>query len=113
MNSVKSGAGLDDIYKPSLWYFDELAFLRDKELQQDGVSSLDDGDEDGNEGSIDNIDSSTSGTESQYILISQREKKMDMESKHYEAPSLACAHLQQSNDSLDTLARSWAQEFRN
>ncbi|KAK7078091.1 hypothetical protein SK128_022192, partial [Halocaridina rubra] len=54
MNSVESGSGLDDIYKPSLWYFDELAFLRDQELQQDGVSSLDDG-EDGNEGSIDII----------------------------------------------------------
>ncbi|KAK7028242.1 hypothetical protein SK128_004374 [Halocaridina rubra] len=74
MNSVKSGAGLDDIYKPSLWYFYKLAFLRDQELQQDGVSSLDDWEEDGNEGSIDNI---------------------------------------QSNDSIDTLARSWAQEFRN
>ena len=36
-----------------------------------------------------------------------------MESKRYEALSLACAHLQQSNDSIDTLARSWAQEFRN
>ncbi|KAK7073980.1 hypothetical protein SK128_023216, partial [Halocaridina rubra] len=54
MSSVKSGARLDDIYKPSLWYFDELTFLRDQELQQDGVSSFDDG-EDGNEGSIDYI----------------------------------------------------------
>ena len=34
MNSVKSGAGSDHVYKPSLWYFDELAFLRDQELQQ-------------------------------------------------------------------------------
>ncbi|KAK7079445.1 hypothetical protein SK128_003284, partial [Halocaridina rubra] len=47
-----------------------------------------------------------------YILISQREKKkLDMESKRYEALSLACAHLQQSIDSIDTLAWSWAQEF--
>ncbi|KAK8393608.1 hypothetical protein O3P69_006728 [Scylla paramamosain] len=73
MNSVKSGAGSDDVYKPSLWYFDELAFLRDQELQQEGVSSLDDGEQDGNEGSIDHTEPSTSATESQrYILIPQR-----------------------------------------
>ncbi|XP_063889616.1 uncharacterized protein LOC135116204 [Scylla paramamosain] len=115
MNSVKSGAGSDDVYKPSLWYFDELAFLRDQELQQEGVSSLDDGEQDGNEGSIDHTEPSTSATESQevYSHTSKRTKKCDMESKRYEALSLACAHLQQSNDSIDTLARSWAQEFRN
>lgn len=58
---------------------------------------------------------STSGTESQevYSHISKKKKKLDMESKRYEALSLACEHLQQSNDSIDTLARSWAQEFRN
>ena len=35
-----------------------------------------------------------------------------MQSKRYEALSLACSHLKQSNDSIDILAKSWAQEFR-
>ncbi|XP_045130420.1 LOW QUALITY PROTEIN: uncharacterized protein LOC123515665 [Portunus trituberculatus] len=139
MNSVKSGAGSDDVYKPSLWYFDELAFLRDQELQQ-GVSSLELGKKMVMRGinrsyfladevalrehvgacvlltsSTPNPEPSTSATESQevYSHTSKRKKKCDMESKRYEALSLACAHLQQSNDSIDTLARSWAQEFWN
>ena len=55
LNSMKSGAGVDDdIYTPSLWYFDDLSFLRDQEVQQPGVSSMDD-EIDDNVESIDNI----------------------------------------------------------
>ena len=46
LDSMKSGAGVDDIYTPSLWYFNDLSFLRDQEVQQPGVSSMDDGDDD-------------------------------------------------------------------
>ncbi|XP_037917861.1 uncharacterized protein LOC119655801 [Hermetia illucens] len=31
-SSEKSGAGADDIYKPSLWYFDLLHFLNDQDF---------------------------------------------------------------------------------
>jgi hypothetical protein len=31
--SRKSGSGLDDIYIPTLWYFNDLEFLRDQEEQ--------------------------------------------------------------------------------
>ena len=39
--SKKSGAGTDDIYLPSVWYFEELEFLRDHEIQISGTSTMD------------------------------------------------------------------------
>ncbi|KAJ8952809.1 hypothetical protein NQ318_008126 [Aromia moschata] len=41
--STKSGTGEDDIYKPSLWYFDKLEFLNDPEKREsfDGESDVD------------------------------------------------------------------------
>lgn len=39
--SIKSGGGTDDVYVPSLWYFDELDFLRDQETQIQGTSTMD------------------------------------------------------------------------
>ncbi|XP_022181454.1 uncharacterized protein LOC111041489 [Myzus persicae] len=44
--SKKSGAGIDDVYLPSVWYFNELEFLRDHEVQISGTSTMD---EDGEE----------------------------------------------------------------
>ena len=41
LESENSGAGIEDIYKSSLWYYDDLTFLRDQEMQQDGISSMD------------------------------------------------------------------------
>ena len=37
--SMKSGGGTDDMYMPSLWYFDELDFLRDQKIQ--GILTID------------------------------------------------------------------------
>jgi len=44
--SKNSGAGIDDVYLPSVWYFNELEFLRDHEIQISGTSTMD---EDGEE----------------------------------------------------------------
>lgn len=38
--SQKSGAGIDDIYEPSLWYFNDIDFLRDQESQMEGIYTL-------------------------------------------------------------------------
>ena len=39
--SMKSGGGTDEVYVPSLWYFDELDFLRNLETQIQGISTTD------------------------------------------------------------------------
>ncbi|XP_061380752.1 uncharacterized protein LOC116775412 isoform X3 [Danaus plexippus] len=41
VNSMKSGAGADSVYEPTLWYFKEMNFLRDQELPLDSESSVD------------------------------------------------------------------------
>lgn len=37
MDSKKSGASSDDIYKPKLWYFELLLFLKDQEIPRQGM----------------------------------------------------------------------------
>jgi len=44
-NSSKSGAGVDEIYKPSLWYFDLLHFLNDQDSVRPTRNTMDDEDE--------------------------------------------------------------------
>lgn len=39
--SQKSGAGVDDVVEPTLWYYKELSFLADHEEALEGVSNLD------------------------------------------------------------------------
>jgi len=45
IGSKKSGASTDDIYLPSVWYFEELEFLRDHEIQISGTSTMDEDNE--------------------------------------------------------------------
>ena len=39
--SRRSGAGSEEEYIPTLWYFEALDFLRDQEVHIPGVSSID------------------------------------------------------------------------
>ncbi|XP_042225916.1 uncharacterized protein LOC121868951 [Homarus americanus] len=48
----KSGAGTDNFCQPSLWFYNDLHFLRYQEIQEEGVSIMD-SNEDGNEKSMD------------------------------------------------------------
>lgn len=41
-NSEKSGSGADDIYKPTLWYFDLLHFLKDQDSARPSRSTISD-----------------------------------------------------------------------
>lgn len=38
--SIRSGAGEDEIYKPSLWYFDLLRFLNDQETPRQSRNTM-------------------------------------------------------------------------
>jgi len=51
-----SGAGADDTYTPSLWYFQELLFLTDHEVPRKGISNLE-SPEDTNHGEVDKSNS--------------------------------------------------------
>jgi len=52
-DSKTSGAGADDTYTPSLWYFQELLFLTDQEIPRKGISNLE-SPEDTNHGEVGN-----------------------------------------------------------
>ncbi|CAG9782437.1 unnamed protein product [Diatraea saccharalis] len=43
--SVKSGASTDDIYKPTLWYFELFDFIGDQEVPRSSRSNISDIDE--------------------------------------------------------------------
>lgn len=40
-SSKRTGTGSDDIYVPSLWYYDLLLFVRDQDNPRDSVSNID------------------------------------------------------------------------
>lgn len=42
--SMKSGAGSEEVYKPSLWYYDLLHFLYDQDSARSARSTMDDED---------------------------------------------------------------------
>lgn len=44
-NSERSGAGTGEVYKPSLWYYDLLSFVRDQQPSVTSVNTMDDKDE--------------------------------------------------------------------
>lgn len=45
-NSKKSGCSAEDIYAPTLWYYDLLAFTADQEENRNTVSTLSESDDD-------------------------------------------------------------------
>lgn len=40
MESQRSGSSKDDIYVPTLWYYDLLLFTKDQEIPTDSISNL-------------------------------------------------------------------------
>ncbi|KAJ8911104.1 hypothetical protein NQ315_003366 [Exocentrus adspersus] len=45
LDSERSGAGVDDIYVPHLWYYELLKFLQDQETSRRTLSNMDEEDE--------------------------------------------------------------------
>ncbi|KAK4886555.1 hypothetical protein RN001_002826 [Aquatica leii] len=41
INSKRSGTGTEDVYKPTLWYFDLLLFLKDDEMPRTSIGTDD------------------------------------------------------------------------
>ncbi|XP_050711229.1 uncharacterized protein LOC126995585 [Eriocheir sinensis] len=40
LSSMKSGSGTDDVYTPSLWYYNLLLFLKEQEIPRTSVSAI-------------------------------------------------------------------------
>ncbi|XP_042215448.1 uncharacterized protein LOC121861627 [Homarus americanus] len=116
ISSKKSGAG-SDVYTPSLWYFEDMKFLRDQETQQGGISAMGGGEERTSDTSLDNSEPSNHPANSQQSpqMLSQpcrKRHKRNGNTQVDELLALACDHLRRSDDAIDVLARSWAHEFR-
>ena len=43
--SKKSGAGTEEIYEPTLWYFDDMRFLIDQETHAESLNTMDSDDD--------------------------------------------------------------------
>ena len=39
-NSKKSGAGSEDLYEPTLWYYSEMEFLKDQETPSESICTI-------------------------------------------------------------------------
>ncbi|KAH8389970.1 hypothetical protein KR200_004790 [Drosophila serrata] len=92
--SKKSGAGADDVYQPSLWYFNDLSFLYEQEASADGINTFDDGSE---------------------IEIPKAPKRKPDEGSEFLQKGVA--HLDNMNakkprDDADIYAEGWATMFR-
>lgn len=40
LDSIRSGAGTEDIYEPSLWYYKQLQFIADQETPRPSISNV-------------------------------------------------------------------------
>lgn len=45
VDSKRSGAGVDEIYVPSLWYYELLMFVKDQDIVRESVSNISDDDD--------------------------------------------------------------------
>ncbi|XP_072377729.1 uncharacterized protein [Diabrotica undecimpunctata] len=124
-DSYNSGTGSESFYTPTLWYFDEIDFLRDQEIQ-DSAFSL-------NDIKIDGIDSShgphtythqevnTSqepdespeelATPIQQSTLNQRKRIADSDELRRRNELLDYEHLRTTHAEMEILAKSWAIDY--
>ncbi|KAE9525968.1 hypothetical protein AGLY_013910 [Aphis glycines] len=119
-SSQKSGAGADDIYEPSLWYYYEIDFLRDQDTQLQGTSTLDSNDE-----IVDVVEENNDETVVEDSFLFQtipqstpnkkftlkRKAPTDEESKRSKLLDMACQRLQKPTSDSQVLAKAWGIEF--
>ncbi|XP_066939790.1 uncharacterized protein [Macrobrachium rosenbergii] len=56
-SSKKSGAGSEDIYEPTLWYYTEMEFLQDQETPSESISTINDAEDSDSAGELNLTDS--------------------------------------------------------
>ncbi|XP_068204479.1 uncharacterized protein [Palaemon carinicauda] len=106
-DSNRSGTE-EEIYKPSLWYFDLLHFLNDQETLRHSRNTMDEIQETAVDEPPEQGDGST--TEQSFTRIPLKKKiKMD---KREELLTLACKRLCDTDDEYDKIASAWAAELQ-
>ncbi|XP_049316691.1 uncharacterized protein LOC125775342 [Bactrocera dorsalis] len=101
--SEKSGAGVEDIHIPTLWYFDDLSFLEDQEVQLSGHSSIE---IEENEGDI--VEENRPPSAKKYKKDYSRKERSELLAKAVEALD----NSNQPKDDASTLSSTWGLLFR-
>jgi len=120
-SSQKSGAGTDDIYEPSLWYFNEIDFLRGQVTQIQGKSTLDsiNGEvvsvvEESNDEMVEVhgcLFQTIPQTTQSKKFTHKRKAHTDEETKRIKLLDMACQRLQKPISDSQVLAKVWSIEF--
>lgn len=119
------------IFKPQLYYFDTMSFIRNLETHKEYGSFMD-FHEDGNEGAenlslntskesideelMENPDTNTPSpikTGTRVSHLRKKRKNKDVKNTANEVEDLLNSYQEEKNDPIDILAKSWAQEFFN
>nr|CAD7406610.1 unnamed protein product [Timema poppensis] len=107
-DSKKSGAGAEEVYESTLWYFDSMKFLIDQETPSDSINTC----EDESEGSV--VDFSViHDTENAVSSTPRPTKKKRPQPKDPadELIRLACTRLQEPVSAELQVATTWATEL--
>lgn len=114
-DTKRSGAGADDIYQPSSWLFEELAFLADLEKPVDSISSIND--DTNNDKRTDNDIIEPVEINDNSSFLTPKSKKLKTSStvaQQNELLSLACGYLAKENNQGSDLdiAKVWASKLK-
>ncbi|XP_064619485.1 uncharacterized protein LOC135482929 [Lineus longissimus] len=113
--SSKSGAGTDEVYESTLWYFDAMDFLQDQETPSKSLSSIRIGAEAelSEEDEDDLVEVVTKAPTTSVSKPNKRRKttKTDNGDQREELLSLACKRLNQPDNENMPIAKAWASEL--
>ncbi|KAK9680076.1 Alcohol dehydrogenase transcription factor Myb/SANT-like [Popillia japonica] len=114
-DSEKSGAGVDDIIGPTLWYFEEMKFLVGQEEPSSSQNTIQTEDEDKEEpqNDIDGEDNiGTINTSTLNRTNGPSKKKTKRRNEADELISLARKHLEEPLTEYEKIASAWAIELQ-
>ncbi|XP_076295466.1 uncharacterized protein LOC143216377 [Lasioglossum baleicum] len=119
-DSSRPGTGTDEIYVPTLWYFNDIDFLRDQVTVVAGTCTLnydnsEDEDSDNNETTSPQED--TPSRKRRVIPDDTPQRKIVrktevVQDERNELLSLARDRLRSSNDDADILGKAWALDYK-
>ncbi|XP_066987477.1 uncharacterized protein [Macrobrachium rosenbergii] len=104
-SSKKSGAGSEDIYEPTLWYYNEMEFLQDQETPSESISMINDAEDSDLAGELNLLFVGR-------ILVKQSVPMQRKVDEQRELASLACKRLRGIENKYERLASAWALELQ-